>query len=83
MAAEDGVTEAPEAHAAAADAPEMEEDEGERAADGEGLGNGMFDRSVHTDQLEKSRNDVIKKANEQAGMLKALRDYHGPGGRNG
>ena len=53
------------------------------SVDGEGLGNGMFDRSVHTDQLEKSRNDVIKKANEQAGMLKALRDYHGPGGRNG
>jgi hypothetical protein len=41
MAAEDGVTEAPEAHAAAADAPEMEEDEGERAADGEGLGNAL------------------------------------------
>ena len=41
MAAEDGAAEAPEAQAATADATEMEEDEGERAADGEGLGNAL------------------------------------------
>lgn len=45
------------------------------SVDGEPLANGMFDKSVHTEEMQRSRDAIVKRAQQQANMYKALKYY--------